>query len=398
MIQPKAAQQRVAERIGPLPPTNIPLTDAAGAVLGADVAAPVDLPLFDMSAMDGYAIAFSPGSPDQVQQFECVGEIKAGDTQWPLLVTGQCLRIFTGALVPKEATTVVMQEKTVVNGKFIQVQATDLNPGNNIRYRSSQITTGTVAFKAGTLLTPGAIGALASMGIDTVSVIRLPVVSILVTGSELKPAGATLLPGEIYESNLKTLQAALRQCGVVATQTVIVDDDETQIVSQLESMLPGSDLILLSGGISVGDYDFAGTALRRLGVTEIFYKVSQKPGKPLFFGQLGNTYVFALPGNPGSVLTCFYEYVWPAIRRMCGHRDIFLPIRYLPIKGGYINKGDRALFLKSRIENDQLEVLDKQGSDMLVSFAHADALAFIPEFCTVAEGEPVETHLLPHIR
>jgi molybdopterin molybdotransferase len=397
MIQPKEAQQLVAKLIQPLGTTTMPLPSACGYILGADLPAPSDLPLFDQSAMDGYAIAYMPGAPVAVQTFDCIGEIKAGDTDWPVIKPGQCLRIFTGALVPKEAGCVVMQEKTSRSGNDVQIQTADLIHGHNIRYQGTQITTGATAFRAGILITPGAIGAMASMGIASAPVQRRPAVSILVTGSELRQPGANLKPGEIYESNLKTLEAALSQCGIQNPTATIVGDDEAAIIAVLQPMLETSDLVLLTGGISVGDYDFAGTALRRLGVEEIFYKVSQKPGKPLFFGRINNAFVFALPGNPGSVLTCFYEYVWPAIRRMSGQTDIFLPTRQLPLKDGFANTGDRSVFLKCNIRDEQVVVLDKQGSDMLVSFGHADALVFIPDHTTVAAGELVETHILPHV-
>jgi molybdopterin molybdotransferase len=397
MIQPKTAQQLLQQVVAHLPSATVSLSQSLDHVLSDAVPAPVDLPLFNQSAMDGYAVRFHPESGKGQIPFDCIGEIKAGDSHYPALAPGQCIRIFTGAMVPEEADNVVIQEKAQLNDRQVFFDAGDLIPRNNIRYKGSQIKKGTVALKAGSLITPGTIGFLASLGIPEVSVIRKPTASILATGNELKPAGSVLLPGEIFESNLQTLQVACLQSGVTVQKALVAEDSEEIIYEALLQMLEDSDLVLISGGISVGDYDFVGAALKRIGVEQLFYKVAQKPGKPLFAGKYGDKFVFALPGNPGSVLTCYYEYVLPAIRRMSGRKDMFLPVRYFPIGESLHNDGDRALFLKATLEDGVVNILDRQGSDMLISFALADALVFIPALTSVAAGEMVETHMLPHV-
>jgi molybdopterin molybdotransferase len=395
MYTPADARKILDEALQPLSPQCLPLSQAHGRILASDLSAPVDLPLFDQSAMDGYAVNFDPAKPDAEPYFELIGTIKAGDTQTFILETGQCVRIFTGARVPASANVVVMQEKTELLENQVKMAPETLKIGANIRYQGSQIKTGDKALPAGTALQAGAIGFLASMGIAEAHVIPRPHVSVIATGDELQPAGTKLQPGEIYESNQAMLVAALAESGIASVQSAVLTDSEAHIRSGVEAMLSECDLLILSGGISVGDYDFVGKVLQQIGVEQLFYKVSQKPGKPLFAGRWQDKIIFALPGNPGAVLTCFYEYVLPAIRRMSGHNDMFLPAIQAKIAEPFHNKADRSLFLKASFKNGTVRILEKQGSDMLHSFAMANALVFIPEGMKIEQGELVETHLLP---
>jgi len=395
MYTPADARKILDEAVRPLPAAQLPLLTAHGRLLASDLIAPVDLPLFDQSAMDGYAVKFDPDKPDLAPHFELIDAIKAGDTQTVRLETGQCVRIFTGARVPASANVVVMQEKTEQVDNQVKMEPESLKIGANIRYQGSQIKTGAIALPAGTALQAGAIGFLASMGIAEALVIPRPRVAVISTGDELRPAGTKLQPGEIFESNQAMLLAALVESGVSNAQSVVLPDDEERIRGGIEAMLSDCDMLILSGGISVGDYDFVGKALQQIGVEQLFYKVSQKPGKPLFAGRIKDKIIFALPGNPGAVLTCFYEYVLPAIRRMSGHNDMFLPAIQAHIAESFHNKADRSLFLKASFENGTVRILEKQGSDMLHSFAMTNALVFIPEGQKIEQGEFVETHLLP---
>lgn len=398
MYTPAEARKILDDVMFPLPAQLLPLLAAHGRMLASDLLAPVDLPLFDQSAMDGYAVKFEPEQLDETPHFKMIGTIKAGETQTFSLETGQCVRIFTGARVPATANAVVMQEKAEQVDNQVKMEPETLKIGANIRYQGSQIHAGTVALTAGTILQAGAIGFLASMGISAAPVIPRPRVAVIATGDELRPAGAQLQAGEIFESNQSMLLAALLETGIDTAQSMVLPDDEAKIQVGVADMLNNCDLLILSGGISVGDYDFVGKILKKIGVEQLFYKVSQKPGKPLFVGRLNNKFIFALPGNPGAVLTCFYEYVLPAIRRMSGHVDMFLPAIQARIAESFHNKGDRSLFLKAYFENGAARILEKQGSDMLHSFAMANALVYIPEGVKIEQGELVEVHLLPFTR
>ena len=279
------------------------VADSCGTVLVEDVVSPIDMPPFPQSAMDGYAIRFN-----ETDTFQLQGEIKAGDDHEPALKPGEAVRIFTGAAVPTTASAVARQEDVrVVSGSIV----IDPVPKAfaNIRPQAEQIRANNVALEKGHVLNPASIGFLATLGITQVNTYAKPSVAILVTGNELVKPGTPLRFGQIYESNAAMLVSALRDQGIEDIAVFTVPDQYETTRDQLAQILRSHDLVLCSGGISVGDYDFVGKALRELGVNEVFYKVKQKPGKPLFFGKTDNTLVFALPGNPAAALTCFYIYV-----------------------------------------------------------------------------------------
>ncbi len=297
---------------------TISLSEALNLFLAEDIYAPINVPSFNQSAMDGYAFKFE----DVGSELEIVEEIAAGDIRTIIIESGQAVRIFTGAMVPDSCDTVVMQELTKVEGNKLIVKDEGLKLGGNIRKEGHQIKQGDLALAKGTKITPAAIGFLTSLGLIAVEVYQLPKVSVLATGDELVKPGNEIQKGQVYESNTLMLKGALNQFGI-EPEIVYLPDNFEKTKAAIKSTLDNSDIVLLSGGISVGDYDFVKPALETNGVEELFYKVMQKPGKPLFFGKKEDKLIFALPGNPAAALNCFYIYVYSTINTFIGIHYIF---------------------------------------------------------------------------
>ncbi len=347
---------------------EVSLNEALNLVLSEDVFSPINMPPFRQSAMDGYAFKYS-----DKDKYSIVGESKAGDSNNYVLKEGEAVRIFTGALVPDNADTVIMQEHVERVGDKIHIQKMPSQCAN-IRKTGEQIKTMDIALKRDTKLNEAAIGFLACLGITTVTVYKIPKVGILVTGSELQKPGSELEQGKIYESNSIMLEAALQKIGIKDIEIIRVKDDYDATKTSIEKVLNTKDLLLVSGGISVGDYDFVKEALLENEVEELFYKINQKPGKPLWFGRKKNTYVFALPGNPASALTCFYIYALPLLRKMSGYKNNQLKRVIANSKTTIKNPSGKTLFLKAKLEGDSVEVLQGQSSAMLYTYALSNAL------------------------
>ncbi|MEO8085939.1 MAG: gephyrin-like molybdotransferase Glp [Bacteroidota bacterium] len=393
MISVKEAQEKVLQTVTTSKAEVREISRVAGFVLSRDIYAPLDLPPFDQSAMDGYAIIASDFFSGQ--KITVAGESAAGKSYTKIISSGQAIRIFTGAEIPKGADAVIMQEKVEVDRNILSVEDANLKPGLNIRTKGSQIKKGALALSKGTLLSPAGIGFLASMGLKSVSVFKKPTISIIVTGNELQKPGTKLSRGNIFESNAITLESALKQLGIENVKTSFVPDNEKQTLKIFKSALNNSDFILFSGGISVGDYDFVGTVLKKEKVNEVFYKVKQKPGKPLYFGEKNKKYIFGLPGNPASVLTCFYEYVLPAIRKFSGDPNCFLNTINLPLSKSIQKKKGLTHFLKATTDFKTVTPMDGQESFIMCTYAEANCLlCFSEESEKINEGEMVPVHLL----
>ena len=341
--------------------------------------------------MDGYALCLH-----QSNSYSIVYEVKAGDAANPSLKIGECVRIFTGAVVPDSADAVIMQEKTIRKEDQLTIE-TPVNKGQNIRLAGSQVQKGDFPLEKGQVLQASGLAFLKSLGISEVEVVRSPKVTIIITGNELMPSSEPLTRGKIYESNSILLQAALHQQGIENQLVSFAEDSLKATISALKKAFLSADVVLVSGGISVGDYDFVKQALKELEVKEIFYKVRQRPGKPLFFGKKDQGFVFALPGNPASTLSCFYVYVLPLIARLKGSKSDGLIRASIPLAHDFSSEEPRALFLKATVQNQNVSILDRQHSSMLVSFAKANALVYIPEQgVRLKKGALVETLLLPN--
>ncbi|MCF6295666.1 MAG: molybdopterin molybdotransferase MoeA [Flavobacteriaceae bacterium] len=363
---------------------------SCGFVLFEDIYSPINMPPFKQSAMDGYALCLHNDIT-----YSVIDEVKAGNSHHPELNAGEAVRIFTGAPVPETANAVIMQEKVTIDGKKIILNKTVLLD-ENIRPLGEQVKQGEIALKKGTKLTPAAIGYLTSLGITDVEVCKKPSIAIVVTGDELIEAGQPLTYGNIYESNSGMLLSALIGLGFANVTIHKVEDNYTNTLTKLDKLINQNDMVLITGGISVGDYDFVGKALKELEVREVFYKVKQKPGKPLFFGKKKNTIVFALPGNPAAALSCFYIYVNTALQKMSGNNNYSLAKITAKSTSEYIKKGDRAQFLKAIYKNHEVTILEGQSSAMLQTFALANALVYVSEALDYIKiNDTVEIILLP---
>ncbi len=387
MISTTKAISLVNKATRPLAKTTVSLGDSLNHVLASDAVAAIDLPPFNQSAMDGYAVALGSSS-----EFIVTGEIKAGDDASQVsLQPGEAIKIFTGAMSPLSADLVCRIEDIEEHGETITITKMP-NKGANIRLFGEQIKAGEVGLNCGTVMNAAAIGFLANLGIQNVEVIQTPFVQVISTGNELvSPLDTDVLPpGKIYESNGIMLQAALQKIGLTSRPPIHLKDSYAAVCDGIEQALQTSDVLILSGGISVGDYDFVGDALLENGVEQVFYKVNQKPGKPLFFGTKGEKLVFALPGNPAAALTCFYVYVLPALRKMAGLGFQELPRKTAAISGAPTRSNAREQFLKGRYQNGEVTVLEGQSSAMLRSFSEANALIYFPAAAVYQDGDLVE--------
>jgi len=388
MIQVNEALTIVAGNSTKMSTQKMPVSKALGYVLAETVYSPISMPPFRQSAMDGYAFNFS-----ERQQYDVISSSQAGDHSNIKLKDNEAIRIFTGAYVPDDADTVVMQEHVMANENSILI-ATMPEKFANVRAKGEQIAREGIVFEANILITPAAIGFLACLGITEITVYKKPKVAILVTGNELTEPGKKLKKGKIYESNSVMLQAALQTIGIKKTKVYKVKDNLKATKKALKKILAKFDVILISGGISVGDYDFVKEALLENGVEELFYKINQKPGKPMFFGSKNETLVFALPGNPASSLTNFYIYVYPAIKNRMGFSDIHLPKLVRKLNAGITNSSGKTLFLKALYDETHVTVLDGQSSAMLNTFATANCLLIVPDDVQSLKKEQFVT-LLP---
>ena len=363
---------------------------AGGYHLYEDIYSPINMPPFRQSAMDGYALHLH-----EDLTYTLIGEVQAGNASRLQLKKGEAVRIFTGAPVPDTANAVMMQEKVKVDGNTISITH-KINQELNIRPLGEQVKQGDLALKQGTKLTPAAIGYLSSLGITKVSVYKKPNIALVTTGNELIEGGQELTYGKIYESNSKMLLSALYGLKFYDVTIHKVEDDYHQTLSKLNEVINANDLVIITGGISVGDYDFVGKVLKELQVKELFYKVKQKPGKPLFFGKKHHTSIFALPGNPAAALTCFYVYVYIALQNMMNKKVNELPRVKAKSVSNFTKKGDRPQILKAIYNNAEVEILEGQNSSMQQTFAISNALVYAPEDVNeIKINDMVETILLP---
>ena len=372
MIQVDQALSIIEENSFKMPIRKIKVSKSLGFVLAEAIYSPMDMPPFRQSAMDGYAFSHS-----ELQQFDVVSTSQAGDFSNKKIAVNQTVRIFTGAFVPDNLDTVVMQEHTSRNDDILEINKMPARFAN-VRSKGEQIKENELVFENNTVITPAAIGFLACLGITEIKVYGKPKVAIVVTGNELVEAGKKLPQGKIYESNSIMLETALQGIGIKKIETFRVKDNLKATKRVLKSCLADFDVVLVSGGISVGDYDFVKEALVANGVEELFYKINQKPGKPLFFGKKDKKLVFALPGNPASSLTSFYVYVYPALKINMGFEAIHLPKIKRKITTRFENTSGKTLFLKALYDDEKVTILESQSSAMLNTFALANALIYLP--------------------
>lgn len=395
MVSVEQAKRILINAVNPLSRSIVIKTaDALGYTLVDNIYAPLHLPPFNQSNVDGYAVVFSDSGTNE---WKVITEVKAGDNVSIKLNEGEAARIFTGAMVPQGSDLVIMQEHIKRNGDVITyTKDLSLKNGENIRLKGAQIKKEGLALETGITCTPSVIGFISSLGINNLKVVSKPAVTLVVTGNELQPAGDALTVGKVYESNSLILEAALQAIGLTINKTFFVKDDKQSLDKAIKEAIHNTDVLLISGGISVGDYDFVNEVVQENGTIPLFYKVAQKPGKPLYFGKNKNTYVFGLPGNPASALTCFYEYVFPTLRKLQGRSAVFLNSVMLPVSKEIPKKKGLANFLKAIAYTDKVESLQGQESFIMKSFTDANAFIYLPADKETAKvGELVEVHLLP---
>jgi molybdopterin molybdotransferase len=405
MISVAEAKGLIADSVLQLDAVEVKLMEGLGRCLAEDIFSPIDMPGFAQSAMDGYA--FSWRGYEEFGKMEIVGEVAAGAAEaGPRPAPYQAVRIFTGAPVPEGFDTVLMQEKASVRDGMLEVLDPDLIFGRNVRLAGSEIAKGSLAMKKGTILSAAGIGFLASLGLVKLVVVREPRATLIVTGDELQQPGLPLGFGQVYESNSQLLQAAFLHLRFSQPKIVYAKDDLPGLTESIRLAMLDSEMIVLTGGVSVGDYDFVVPAAEAAGTTSVFHKIKQKPGKPMFFGVKDcgvdaktdldapkQTVVFGLPGNPASVLSCFYQYVLTALEVASGC-PVSLKVKTATFIDGYKKNPGLTHFLKGIYSDGVVQLLGAQESYRLSSFSVANCLIEIPEESSeIAAGASVLVHL-----
>jgi molybdopterin molybdotransferase len=397
MVSVEQALEIVLRETPALAAEEVPLDDALGRVLARDVIADRDLPPFDRAAMDGYALR-AADVLEAPTALGIVGEVRAGE--WPALALGpgEALRIMTGAPVPEGATAVQQVEKTQPLDEFRVTILAAVAEGQNVAPRGSEIRAGEVVLARGRVVDPAAIGVLATTGHARVSVAQRPVVALLVTGDEIVDVTQAPGPSQIRNSNGPAVAAQARLAGARVELLGVAPDRQDAIAEALRRGL-AADVLIVSGGVSAGDYDLVEPALAELGATLLFTKVKVKPGAPLVFGRCGRALVFGLPGNPVSAQVTFDLFVRPALLKLQGASVLSRPRVQVELAAAARNRSGRKSHMPARVrfEDGRLvaRLLRSAGSGDLVAHANANALVVLEaEREEAAEGETAEAVLL----
>lgn len=388
MITVTEAKQLLFSKVKTLDSVIHPLAYSAGRVVAEDIKSPIDMPGFVQSSMDGYAV--SVFAIDQLLPLQ--DELPAGSNRSLTLQEGKAIKVFTGGPVPYGATWVVQKEWVEERTDGIIIRQGKQEMGLNIRMPGSSVQKDAVVITKGTCLHAYQIAMLASLGITHVSVFPAPKIALIITGNELVKPGDILEYGQVYESNSIGLTAALKQMGVNQIQIQWVKDNLAETKAAIEQTLPWADLILLTGGVSVGDYDFVVAAAGQLGVNTIFHGVKQKPGKPLYAGQLNQKLIIGLPGNPSSVLHCFQQYVKPVIQLTMGMQPA--PPIQAELAHDYEKNAPLDFFVKAFLHNGQITISAAQASYQVGAFSVANCWVELPaaEF-HFSKGQQVTVYL-----
>jgi len=395
----EAYQAAILRAITPLPPVSAELAGAEGCVLAEDVTAAVSLPSFDNSSMDGYAVRAAEtthSSERAPASLPVTGEIAAGDTAAYRLAPGTAMRIMTGARLPDGADAVVPVEWTNGGDAHVDVYR-PAEPGHAVRYIGGDATAGETLLSAGVRMRPMQIAVAASAGRKTLRVRPRPRVVVLSTGNELTEPGTPLVPGRIWDSNSYMIAAAAREAGAFAVRRSAVPDDPAGMLPALEEQLAGADLLITTGGVSMGgEHDVVKAALQSLG-TVTFRKVAMQPGMPQGFGTIGagQVPIFTLPGNPVSAYVSFQLFVRPAIAALQGAGDLRLPSVRATLTAGVRSPKGRRSYLRGVLDGGQVTPLSGQGSHQIAALGKANALIIVPEDETsLPQGDTVDVLVL----
>jgi molybdopterin molybdotransferase len=377
------------------------IRQSLGRVLAGDVVSPIAVPGHDNSAMDGYALRFADLAADGETVLTRVGESFAGKPWGGVLGAGECVRIFTGGVMPRGADTVVMQERASESASGVRVDAGAVSKaGQNRRFTGEDLKAGQTVFRDGQRIRPAEIGMLASLGIGEISVYRKLRVAFFSTGDELKSIGTTLAPGEIYDSNRYTLYGMLTRLHCEVIDMGVIEDTPAAVERALANAAEAADVVITSGGVSVGEADYIKAILDKLGEV-LFWKIAMKPGRPLAYGRIGNAHFFGLPGNPVAVMVTFYQFVRDALFVLQGDRSaqaqptfkvaLSAPIKKVPGRTEF----QRGILTSDSNGTWSVRTTGDQGSGILSSMSQANCFIVLgTDTGNVAAGELVEIQLL----
>jgi len=394
LLSVEQAEQRIFDLIRPLHcPERVDIRHALGRTLTADVHSTINVPSHTNSAMDGYAIHAADIPADGTTQLTLAGTALAGKPFTGSVKPGQCVRIMTGAKLPDDCDAVVMQEQVEVEGDSIRIDARH-RAGENVRQAGEDLALGQTAIPAGKCLQASDLGLLASIGMGEVSVTRSLRVAFFSTGDELRPVGSRLAAGELYDSNRYTLHGMLQCQDVELIDMGVIADKPDDLAAALRSAAQVADVIITTGGVSVGDADYVKDVVAELGKVD-FWKLAIKPGRPLAFGALGNALFFGLPGNPVAVMVTFYQFVQPALRNLLGQKEL-RPFRFQVASAAAIRKRPgRTEYQRGRLDSAadgrlQVSLTGAQGSGILSSMSAANCfIVLAAEQGSVKPGDPV---------
>ncbi len=394
------ARDRILSTIQALAQTErIPLKESLGRILGENLCAPFDVPPWDNSAMDGYAVRSQDLPGAKQRRLTVVGTAMAGLPFNGEVLAGQCVRIMTGAMIPHGCDTVIMQEQAIREGDVISI-GVGHSGGQHVRRAGGDLAAGLAVLSTGRRIRPADLGVLASMGIAQVTVTRRPRVAYFSTGDELRALDQALDAGAIYDSNRYALYAMLRQTGVEAVELDIVRDKRDALQLTLTQAAAGADAVITTGGVSVGDADFVRDVLTELGEVH-FWKVGVKPGRPFAFGRIGQAWFFGLPGNPVSTMVSYYQFVQPALRRLMGE-DATPPLQFKVTCVTALNKSpgrmeyQRGILETNATGETVVRSSGGQASNILSSMSEANCFIVLPaEWSDVPAGTLVEVQPFP---
>ncbi len=361
---------------------SVAIRQSLGRVLAEDITAPFNVPPHRNSAMDGYAVKFSDLQEQQKPRLKVVGESFAGHPYQGEVKAGECVRIMTGAVVPDDTDTVIMQEHVERTSDEIHISH-QYKQGQNVRHPGEDLQQGSVALAAGKKLNSADLGLLASLGVGEVNVIRKPKVVFFSTGDELKNVGQTLQAGDIYDSNRYTLFGLLKTLDVDILDMGVIPDDQQAIETAFNEGSQLGDMLITSGGVSVGDADYVTETLEKMGQIG-FWKIAMKPGKPLAFGKINNALFFGLPGNPVSVMATFVLFARPALQKLKGLSDIHIPQR-TAICDSHLKKHigrkdhQRGIYFQNEQGELHVSTTGLQGSHVLSSMSKANCFIVLPQ-------------------
>ena len=381
MISVADAQARILAEVGRVaPPEVVPVGDCLGRVLAEDVRAAVDVPPTDNSAVDGYAVRSADIPVTGLRQLRVVGDLPAGAVFDATLGPGEALRIMTGAPVPAGADTVYPQEVVERSGPAVRIPSSPV--GVNVRHRGEDVRAGTAVLPAGSVLRPQELGVAASLGLPQLLVRQRPRVAILSTGDEVVEPGDARKPGQIFDSNRFSLHGLVEAAGGEPTDHGIVPDLYDVLHARLRAAAATADIVLTSGGVSVGDYDLVKAVLQDAGGID-FWQVAMQPGRPLAVGRIGAAHFFGLPGNPVASMLTFHLFVRPALWKLAGRRDLFPPRFHAVAMEPMSKKTGRREFKRGILsytgQRWEVRITGPQGSGILTSMTLANCFVVIEE-------------------